>query len=307
MELQKRKLCDSICTEEAAGKRPCLVLAAHTLAEYSTTSDKSKAPQTPIFSKFQAKFTSLFVHIPPFRDGLREVGGLSEFDYTRLRLTSHAVADLWKPFPHKRPYPEALDPYFSGLAETKCGDCKQPSTQVSIRPCTSKYKAIFSGCKKFVCGTCVVESQQHYDRYQDPATELYYCKLCSSNKSIRSSLAPCLCGLGQPNTAFHQSCTGWQCSLCRGDQYQLQTMQARSNLQRMEVNGVLEPRSIHTDSSVLHRWILHKPDERVRNYCPGCGWACRSLQGAFATRCGGIPPLPTRMIRQCAVCLGRRP
>lgn len=307
MESGKRKLYNSDGNEEAAGKRPRLDLAFHTPSQHSTASDKPNPPKTPLFSKFEASFTSLFVHIPQFRDGLREVGGLSEFDYTRLRLTSRAVADLWKPFPHNHPSPGAQDPYFSGLRVTKCGDCRQPSTQVSIRPCMGEHKDIFSGCKKFVCGTCVAQAQQHYDRYQDPATELYYCKLCSRDKSVLSTFALCLCGLKEPKNVLHQSCTEWQCSLCRGVQYRWQTMHARSNLQCMEVDGVLYPRSSYTDKSKMHRWILHEPEEPIRNHCPRCGWACRSLQGAFATRGSGNLPLPTRMIRQCAVCLGRRP
>ena len=310
MATSKRQRSFSDCVEVLSGKQRRIETENHISLTSCLTLHNQQVPPPPSYSKPKLDLVSLLTSIPDFRDGLREVGGLSPYDYTRLRLTSRTVADLFKSFPHIPTQPDTKDPYFAGLKPVKCDDCPNTSDIVAVSRCYGRYHSgIFSGCNKFICINCVRRAQQFYDHHKCPQTELYYCRPCSRSTKICNQFRPCDCGLTNRENIHQQPYSDWQCTACRATQFHVDLMQARSNLENLEATNQLLPRDqwARMSRTSMARWIYHHEGVMNRNHCPGCGRACKALQGAFETRGSGIAPLPQRMIRQCAVCFGRRP
>jgi len=310
MATSKRQRSMSDCVEALSGKQRRVEIENPLSLTNSLTLHHQHISPPRSYSKPQLDFVSLLTCIPDFRHGLIEVGGLSPYDYTRLRLTSRTVADLFKPYPRIPTQPDTKDPYFAGLKPVKCDDCPNTSDSVAVSRCYSRYHpGVFSGCNKWICIRCVDRAQQSYDHHKSPETELYYCRPCSRSTTIRNQLRSCDCGLTHREDIHQQPYSDWQCMACRATQYRVLNMQARSNLENLEATNQLLPRDrwAHKSRSGMERWIYHHEGVMNRNHCPGCGRACKALQGAFATRGSGIAPLPQGMIRQCAVCFGRRP
>lgn len=310
MALSKRRVSTTSCIEGPPGKRRRFEVDGPLILINSPGITLPDSPKAPTYPKPKANFLSLFTSIPDFRDALRKGGNLTAYQYTRLRMTCRTVADTWKPFPHDPSTPDTQDPYFVGLKPVKCDElnCPNTSARVAVRRCFGRYHpGIFSGCNKYLCIQCVWQAQQAYDLHKSPHTEMYYCYYCSRDRNILQQMGQCDCGLQNRENINHQPYSDWQCMACRASQFRVFKMQARRNLENLEATNMVLPRDPRCKDNTpsLKRWIC--TTGRVRNNCPGCGRHCKQLLGQFATRGSGLPPLPRGMIRQCMVCLGRRP
>ncbi|KAI1629177.1 hypothetical protein EDD37DRAFT_39771 [Exophiala viscosa] len=311
MALSRKRSSTTSCIERKPGKRIRIDSDVPSALINSLNITLPEPPQVPTFSKPKADFLSVLTSIPDFRDGLRECGVLTSYQYTRLRMSCRTVADNWKPFPHNPTTSDTKDPYFAGLKPVKCDElgCFNTSTHVAIRRCFGRFHpGMFSGCNKNLCIQCVWKAQQAHDIHKNPETEMYHCYHCSRDRRITRDMHPCDCGLTNRPNIHHQPYSDWQCMACRSIQVKGLKMEARRNLEDSEADNRILPRDAwYTGSNAtdLNRWI--STEARVRNNCPGCGQRCRQLPGQFATRANGLPPLPRAMIRQCMICLGRRP
>jgi len=142
------------------------------------------SPQFLEFVKLRPEFLAIFTHVTPFQDGLRQAGGMTIHEYSRLRMTCQTVAKSWKPFPHDATKPDNLsEPYFSGLKPVQCDEpgCLNTSDKVAIRPCYGRkhpMAGIYCGCNKNVCIRCAQRAQKAFDHHNQTETELHCCLPC---------------------------------------------------------------------------------------------------------------------------------
>ncbi len=281
------------------------------------------SPQYLDFVKLKPDFLTIFTHITPFQDGLRESGGMTTIDYTRLRMTCRTVAESYKPFPHNATKPDShlSEPYFAGLKSesVRCDDmgCRNTSDIVAVRPCYGRkhpLAGIYCGCNKNVCIRCAQRAQRAFDHHQQVETELHVCFPCAQMAGATSPSEDetelCKCGLTGKNMLDEPADTDFQCMPCRSTYFRVDTMMASNNLRCLEDNDRLRARDrwCHVGGGMsgnLHRWI--HPGAANRNNCPGCGCNYRRIVASYPASALNEDGVLTGVVRQCAICLKQRP
>ncbi|EXJ85563.1 hypothetical protein A1O1_05927 [Capronia coronata CBS 617.96] len=310
----KRNPWERDSSDASPGKRRRIDLAGSQALTYPTSNPESKNLKIPFYNQPNLDLVSIFSCVAPFRDRLREAGGLTAREYTRLRMTCRTVAEQWRPFPYGSLEADPRDSYFAGLKPIKCEEvgCFRDSSSVAIRRCHGRYHpmaGIFSGCNKSICLQCVWKAQQEHVHRKAKPTEMHYCRPCSQD--IRHDnphgLPQCQCVFTIDESISNQDHSEWQCMGCRSAFYRLLEMKARHNLKHLEAEGRVLPRDfrIHQDSPGLERWIA-KPGMN-RNNCPCCGRWYRRILDSYPriaqSNCRFPPP---SMLRRCMVCLNQR-
>lgn len=308
----KRKPAEIDGIEELPSKRRRLNQDA---PNFLTAVNRVPVPEHPVLPSWSRPrgFLGLFTHIPDFQKGLLEVGGLTAYDYTRLRMSCRTIAEAWKPYPHKEFEPDSKDPYFAGLCPVACNEegCRRTSDKVPIRRCYGRYHpGIFSGCNKYLCLYCVWTAQRDFDQHKIEGNELHYCRPCSKSfnrhRTGPASLKQCECGFKNRDNIHKQPYSEWQCSCCRASLNKMLSHVARHNLINLEAQELVAPRDRWLGPYMhgLARWIDTAAINR--NNCPGCGRWYGKLVKTYH-HCDNNGHWPRDMVRQCVVCLEPRP
>ncbi|OAL40074.1 hypothetical protein AYO20_00492 [Fonsecaea nubica] len=135
----------------------------------------NKPGEYPSYVRPKLNFLSVFTQVGPFADGLREAGVLDRYDYTRLRMVSTTIAQVFKPYPYDRLEPDTKERYFASLQAIPCDDCGIPSSRLVVKPCHgmgSRRAGRFSGCDKLISKTSIEPTESQLGRDVNVVTDL---------------------------------------------------------------------------------------------------------------------------------------
>jgi hypothetical protein len=121
-------------------------------------------------------------------------------------------------------------------------------------------------------------------------------------------LERCECGFHGKADIEAQDHSDWQCAGCRASHFRVQKMTAGRNLEEREAEGrvlPIDPSKRKGPLDCLKRWI--NVTWNNRNYCPGCHRDYRHVENSYYDRIRGDYRPSSQWLKQCMVCLGRRP
>ena len=314
----KRKIAVLDTIEEEAGKRQCTtkIESWQAMQTDSPNSTSSSSPSLtdnnddnlPVYIRPSPNLLSVFAHVQPFADGLRECGILDRFDYTNLRKACRTTAIELKPYPYDRARPDTKEHYFAGIQPIKCSACAIGSDKLVVKPCGGRRSQ--DGCKANLCLYSVMKARRDLDQ-QLKASEMHYCRHCTERLLVEArQYGLCQCGDHPGQDTIDLLNEHWLCGECHGSAHGRGIEVARGNLLRLEAAQGVCPRDWNeSPDSGLLRWIA--PDFAMpwfRNNCPGCGCDYGHLIDSYAGTplefdVDNLNIVPQNMMVQCMICL----